>query len=72
MFSGGIDENSAQEMSEITTALTVLNDAPATVLAVHHTGKSAGTGHELVSTNPPLTVDPRDPGRRTPRDHPAL
>lgn len=45
MFSGGIDENSAQEMSEITTALTVLaNDAPATVLAVHHTGKSVANG----------------------------
>jgi hypothetical protein len=45
MFSGGIDENSAQEMSEMTTALTVLaNDAPATVLAVHHTGKSVANG----------------------------
>ena len=32
-------------MSEITTALTVLaNDAPATVLAVHHTGKSVANG----------------------------
>jgi len=45
MFAGGIDENSSKDMTEFTTAMTVLaNETGATVVAVHHTGKDVKNG----------------------------
>ncbi len=45
MFAGGIDENSSKDMTEFTTAMTVLaNETGATVVAVHHTGKDVRNG----------------------------